>query len=82
GNMRCFETMGAGALLISDAGNYPAPMRNGETLVVYDQPQEASKAIERRLDDGSWDTIGWAGNRAIREEYSKKRQFERFLELV
>ncbi|MER9067585.1 glycosyltransferase [Mesorhizobium sp. M0902] len=82
GNMRCFETMGAGALLISDAGNYPAPMRNGETMVVYDQPQEASKAIERRLDDGSWDRIGWAGNRVIREEYSKKHQFERFLQLV
>lgn len=82
GNMRCFETMGSGGLLVSDAGNYPASMRDGETMVVYDQPLDASKAIERRLDDGSWDGIGWAGNRAIREEYSKKRQFERFLELM
>ncbi|TJV17890.1 MAG: glycosyltransferase family 1 protein, partial [Mesorhizobium sp.] len=38
--------------------------------------------IERQLDSGNWDEIGRAGNRAIREEYSKKRQFERFLELV
>ncbi|UVC14566.1 glycosyltransferase family protein [Mesorhizobium onobrychidis] len=82
GNMRCFETMGAGALLVSDAGNYPAPMRDGETMVLYNQPEDVSKTIERRLDDGGWDRIGWAGNRAIREEYSKKRQFERFLELV
>ncbi|MER9849987.1 glycosyltransferase [Mesorhizobium sp. M0106] len=82
GNMRCFETMGAGALLVSDSGNYPAPMRDGETMVVYEHPQDTVKTIERRLDDASWDSIGWAGNRAIREEYSKKRQFERFLELV
>jgi spore maturation protein CgeB len=82
GNMRCFETMGAGALLVSDSGIYPAPMRDRETIVVYEQPQDASKAIERHLDDGSWDRIGWAGNRAIREEYSKKRQYERFLELA
>lgn len=82
GNMRCFETMGAGALLVSDSGSYPAPMRDGETMVVYEQPQDALERIERQLDEGSWDRIGWAGNRAIREEYSKKRQYERFLELV
>ncbi|WP_352820424.1 glycosyltransferase [Mesorhizobium sp. M0410] len=82
GNMRCFESMGAGALLVSDSGIYPAPMRDGETMIVYDQPQDVSKTIERQLDKGSWDRIGWAGNRAIREEYSKKRQYERFLELA
>ncbi|PDQ18551.1 hypothetical protein CN311_24190 [Mesorhizobium sanjuanii] len=82
GNMRCFETMGAGALLVSDSGIYPAPMRDGETMAVYAQPQDASETIERQLDSGGWDMIGWAGHRAIREEYSKKRQFERFLELV
>ncbi|WP_292582104.1 glycosyltransferase [Mesorhizobium sp. 65-26] len=82
GNMRCFETMGAGALLVSDAGNYPEPMRNGETMVIYDRPEDISKTIERRLNDATWDAIGQAGNRAIREEYSKGRQFERFLELV
>ncbi|MER8520583.1 glycosyltransferase [Mesorhizobium sp. M0644] len=82
GNMRCFETMGAGALLVSDSGNYPGPMRDGETMIVYEQPQDVLKRIEQRLDDGSWDRIGWAGNRAIREEYSKQRQFERFVELA
>lgn len=82
GNMRCFETMGAGALLVSDTGNYPTPMRDGETMALYDQPEDVSETIERRLEDGSWDGIGRAGHLAIREEYSKKRQFERFLELL
>ncbi|RUV70448.1 MAG: glycosyltransferase family 1 protein [Mesorhizobium sp.] len=82
GNMRCFEAMGAGALLVSDSGNYPEPMRDGETMVVYEHPQDVSEKIERQLEDGNWDRIGWAGNRAIREEYSKKHQFERFLELA
>ncbi|RWP83421.1 glycosyltransferase [Mesorhizobium sp.] len=82
GNMRCFETMGAGALLLSDSGIYPAPMYDGQTMAVYEHPQDASKKIERQLDSGSWDGIGWAGHRAISEEYSKQRQFERFLELV
>lgn len=82
GNMRCFETMGAGALLVSDSGVYPSPMRDGETMVVYEDALGAVKGIERQLDDGSWDRIGWAGNRAIREEYSKERQYERFVELA
>lgn len=82
GNMRCFEAMGAGALLVSDAGNYPSPMRDGETMAVYNHPEDVSRAIERHLGDGSWGGIGWAGNREIRREYSKERQFNRFLELV
>jgi spore maturation protein CgeB len=82
GNMRCFETMGSGSLLVSDAGKYPEPMRDGETMSVYRHPEDASEIIERHLDDGSWDGIGSAGHRAIREEFSKERQFNRFLELV
>ncbi|MER9228548.1 glycosyltransferase [Mesorhizobium sp. M0664] len=82
GNMRCFETMGAGALLVSDSGNYPSPMRDEETMIVYERPQDAAKKIQQKLEDGSWDKIGWAGHRAIREEYSKERQFARFLELI
>jgi hypothetical protein len=27
GNMRCFEAMGCGALLLSDEGNYPKGMK-------------------------------------------------------
>src|SRR6202012_848162 len=31
GNMRCFETMGVGAMLLSDEGGYPEGMTDGET---------------------------------------------------
>ena len=38
GNMRCFEAMGCAALLLSDAGVYPAGMRDNDTLLVYSSP--------------------------------------------
>ena len=38
GNMRCFESMGCRALLLSDEGVYPAGMVGGQTLVTYRSP--------------------------------------------
>ena len=35
GNMRCFEAMGCGALLVSDVGNYPVGMEAGVTMETY-----------------------------------------------
>ena len=41
GNMRCFEAMGCGSLLLSDEGNYPASMVAGDNLVTYSAPNIA-----------------------------------------
>ena len=34
GNMRCFEAMGCGALLVSDAGGYPDGMQPGPKKIL------------------------------------------------
>jgi Glycosyl transferases group 1 len=79
GNMRCFEAMGCGALLLSDAGNYPEGMTVGETMLAYDAAGDCLKQIERRLTD--WkaaQTIADNGRSRIRDLYSKERQWAVF----
>jgi spore maturation protein CgeB len=51
GNMRCFEALGAGSLLLSDEGNYPDGMRDSETIVTYNSPEQAVNQIETLLED-------------------------------
>ena len=53
GNMRCFEAMGCGALLVSDAGRYPEGMEAGETMSVYQNGGECLGQIESCLSDWS-----------------------------
>jgi hypothetical protein len=36
GNMRCFEAMGCGSLMVSDQGRYPEAMQNGMTMLLYE----------------------------------------------
>jgi hypothetical protein len=45
GNMRCFEAMGCGALLLSDAGSYPEGMKEGVTMQTYASPQQAAEIV-------------------------------------
>ena len=51
GNMRCFEAMGCGALLVSDAGNYPEGMVADETIVTYQTSEDCLNQIRRSLAD-------------------------------
>jgi Glycosyl transferases group 1 len=83
GNMRCFETLGAGSLLLSDEGNYLDGMRNGQTIVTYNSPENAVEQVmallqapEKRL------SIARAGHEMISNSYSKEIQWKRFEALV
>ena len=49
GNMRCFEAMGCGALLLSDAGNYPEGMDEDETMLTYETGEDCLDQIGERL---------------------------------
>ncbi|RWM95848.1 MAG: glycosyltransferase family 1 protein [Mesorhizobium sp.] len=82
GNMRCFEAMGAGALLLTDAGNYPPGMVDGQTMRVYDDAEETVEIIKQSLGDGSWKGIATEGHTTIRTEYNKEKQLEKFVSLV
>ncbi len=83
GNMRCFEALGGGCLLLSDAGNYPEGMSDGDTIVTYQSAEHAVERIkvllaepERRL------AIAGAGHEMVSTRYSKGAQWQRFEALV
>lgn len=83
GNMRCFEALGSQSLLLSDRGNYPEGMKDGETLVTYNSAAQAVAQIramlenpERRL------ALTRAGYEMISTRYSKEIQWKRFEALV
>jgi hypothetical protein len=83
GNMRCFETMGCRALLLSDQGVYPAGMIGGQTLVTYQSPadlvvrlRELFEAPERVMG------IAQAGHDMVIRQYSKQVQWNAFEALV
>lgn len=83
GNMRCFEAMGCGALMVSDQGRYPEGMQNEKTLLVYEGGVDAKKVIVDAL--GKPDAlraIALQGNKMIRERYSKTKQWTDFMNLI
>ncbi|MFN9451328.1 MAG: glycosyltransferase [Rubrivivax sp.] len=83
GNMRCFEALGCGALLVSDAGNYPTGMENGETILTYETPSDAVRVIRSALDDSASTTrIAKAGTQMLETVYSKRQQWQAFQKLV
>jgi Glycosyl transferases group 1 len=83
GNMRCFEAMGCGALLVSDAGNYPEGMQSGVTIETYASPIDAAGVVSRCLDD--WPRhapIAAQGRTELAVRYGKSRQWQDFLAIV
>lgn len=83
GNMRCFESMGCGALLLSDAGNYPQGMSNGDTIVTYQNAAEAVRLAEAYLTaPEKRETIAQRGREAVNGLYNKTAQWQRFCEIV
>lgn len=83
GNMRCFEAMGCGALLLSDAGDYPQGMQDQQTMRVYRNVQEAVNALEELLNEtGQRLRIAENGLNLMRTVYSKSVQWRRFQALV
>jgi hypothetical protein len=83
GNMRCFEAMGCGALLLSDDGVYPEGMKDGETMFTYKSPGDAVTLVHRLLsNDAEADVVAARGRKMVGERFSKIAQWQRFIEIV
>ena len=83
GNMRCFEAMGCGALLVSDAGNYPAGMKADETMLIYESADAAMDVITGALDRWARSAkLALEGQAQLSSLYSKSRQWQGFVDLV
>ena len=83
GNMRCFESMGCGCALLSDAGNYPEGMTPGVTLATYSSTPDALVQLNAMLADApATADLASAGRTMISQRYSKQRQWDRFVGLA
>jgi hypothetical protein len=83
GNMRCFEAMGCGALLLSDDGIYPEGMKNGETMFTYKSPDEAVDLAGQILSNGAdGNFVAARGRKMVGGFYNKTLQWQRFVEIV
>lgn len=82
GNMRCWEAMGCGALLLSDAGQYPDDMISGQNFLTYENAADAVNQIKEVFDKHASAEIAIAGRKMISEKYSKRAQWTAFCHLA
>lgn len=83
GNMRCFEAMGCGALLVTDEGQYPEGFVNNATMCTYSSPDEAISLLRQLVaDPARAREIASRGAEAVRSLYSKDAQWRAFVTLV
>ena len=83
GNMRCWEAMGCGALMLSDDGIYPPGMSPGKDFVTYTDASSAVSSIKRILANyADWRPIADQGLATMESAYSKSRQWASFVRLV
>lgn len=83
GNMRCFEAMGCGALLFSDSGIYPQGMVNDSNMLTYNDPADVESRMQKALADPvRLSELASNGLDMIRRTYSKKAQWDRFIEIL
>lgn len=83
GNMRCFEAMGCGALMVSDTGNYPKGMVDGENMITYRHPTEAVEHIRVLLkDEPLRQRLAQSGYGLMTTTYTKTAQWQSFVSIV
>jgi hypothetical protein len=83
GNMRCFEAMGCGALMVSDDGNYPDGMENEQNMLLYQGEYDVVGIIQDALIDADkYQVIQKASCDLVRMRYGKNLQWLAFQDLV
>ncbi len=83
GNIRCFEAMGCGALLISDEGSYPKGMENGVNMLTYKNPQDLVEVIRKALSNESErQRLASEGLKLARTTYGKQAVWDQFKDIV
>lgn len=83
GNMRCFETLGCGALMVSDAGRYPEGMIDGLTMRTYENSGQVVDLLRGLLMQPSeLRRVAQKGHELLRVTYGKNQQWSSFQELI
>jgi hypothetical protein len=83
GNMRCWEALGAGALMVSDEGDYPEGMVAGEMFRTFRSLDEVVGVVKEALGDLAGSAaMARKGHALVRDRYSKDRQWKDFVALL
>jgi len=83
GNMRCWETLGCGAFMVSDSGSYPEGFFDGRTIATYGSADEAATTIVSFLaNDEKRSVMAQLGFETIKELYTKEKQWKQFCDLL
>ncbi|CAB3880917.1 glycosyltransferase [Achromobacter dolens] len=83
GNMRCFEAMGCGALMLSDAGRYPQGMQDGVNMLTYRDGDDAVRLAQDILaKPEALHRMAAAGHESVSTIYSKASQWRDFKNIV
>jgi hypothetical protein len=83
GNMRIWEALGCRAMMLSNAGDYPANLRAGEQFLAYQHVDEVPKLISDVIDaPARSEEIANQGHLSIKSYYSKERAWELFCSFV
>ncbi len=83
GNMRCWEAMGCGALMLSDRGIYPAGIVESRDFETYADGADAVRKVRKIIEDfGSWRSMAERGRLAVSTSYSKAAQWTAFGKIV
>jgi glycosyltransferase involved in cell wall biosynthesis len=83
GNIRCFEALGCGTLMLSDVGIYPPGMVDGKTMLTYDHIDTIPEIVAQLLNDESRRMrIAADGKSLLRGTYGKGESWDRFQKLV
>jgi hypothetical protein len=83
GNMRCFEAMGCGALLVTDEGQYPKGFVDQATMCTYSSSKHAVSLLRQLIADSAQAReIASRGAKVVRSLYSKDAQWRSFVTLV
>jgi Glycosyl transferases group 1 len=83
GNIRCWEAMGCGALLLSDSGRYPDGMIDRDTMLTYDTLAAALAKCDRILKEANeMRQLSIRAKNLVAQRYSKEVQWQNFLRLA
>lgn len=75
-NMRIFEAIGNGALLISEEGNYPEGLTPGKDFLTYKSTDELYHIIERVLSDWEkWANFAQKAKKRVLNNFTKEKQW-------
>jgi hypothetical protein len=83
GNMRCFEAMGCGALMVSDTGHYPEGMLDRQTMRTYQSAGQVVGVLREALAQPfELKRVATLGHQLMSTAYSKSQQWLAFQKLV